>query len=127
MKKSQKFALDHYLSYYPDNIDFDSVLEMIESENELVAVWEPFQYTPVNEVTEHICHMAQEIETKFYPITEAACIIEVGAIKEMMQDHLQREPNQNELDKVCEFIENDFIYQVSEKVSDAMTYCNIEK
>jgi hypothetical protein len=127
MKKSQYFALDHYLSSYPDNTDFDSILEMIEQENEAVEIWQPFEYTPREQVTEYICHMAQELEEKFYPIVDAACIIDVGAIKEMLAGNLDREPNQNELDKVCEFVENDFIYQVSEKVSDAVTYCNIEK
>lgn len=127
MKKSQRFALDHYLSSYPHDVEFQEILELIEKESGEIVVWEPFENEQPTHLIDYISHMANEIESKFMPIVDAACIIEVAAIKEMLVNQLEREPNQNELDKVCEFIENDFIYQVSEKVSDAMTYCNIEK
>lgn len=125
MNQFQSFALQHYLSDYPD-ASFDDILEMVENESDRVTVWEPFEHYPTDEVTDFISHMASDLQAKFMPLDDIACVIDRGCIKEMMTDDLEREPLEDELEKVCKFVETDFIYQVSEKVGDAITYSNIE-
>jgi hypothetical protein len=69
LTKYQKFALDHYLCYYPDNMSFNEILNLIVSENELeseqVEIAEYFETTPPEIVRDFIAHMASDLEEKF--------------------------------------------------------------
>lgn len=126
MKQSELFALNHYLSFFPENESFDEVLTLIENEDESVGVWEPFENYPVNEVVDFISHMASSVEEKFYPVLDLVCIIDRETIKEMAKGYIDRDLTAEELEKIARFIDSDFSYQLSEKVSDAVTYCEIK-
>jgi hypothetical protein len=38
----EKFAINQFLSYYPENASFDEIIEMMRDYNEDVTVWDPF-------------------------------------------------------------------------------------
>jgi hypothetical protein len=40
MKHSQRFALNHFLSEYPQDLPFDEIVELILEEDEQVGVWD---------------------------------------------------------------------------------------
>lgn len=48
MTPAERFALMHYLTEWPDDMEFDDVLETIGSDDpdiyNQVLVWEPFEY-----------------------------------------------------------------------------------
>lgn len=125
MKSYQQFALNHYLTHYPINTDFETILSLIQDADVSITVWAPFEHYPPNEIEDFISHMAHDLEEKFIALSNVACVIDRATVKEMLHDDIQREPTDTELDKVCEFIENDFIYQLAEKVNDGVIYCNV--
>lgn len=127
MKKSQKFALDHYLSSYPEGVDFETILEMIANQDERVVIWSPFENDCTNEINDYISHMANEIETKFYPITESALNIDRDTVKEILDEDLNRECTSNELDKMCEWLESHVTGSICEIISDGIDYSDIER
>jgi hypothetical protein len=67
LTKYQKFALDHFLSEYPEDMSFNEILEHIinESENININIWEPFENEPAENVRDYIAHMASDLEDKF--------------------------------------------------------------
>lgn len=65
MKKCERFALDHYLTSYPENEDFYSVLYLVRMESDLITVWEPFANEPCDNVADFIAHMASYIDSHF--------------------------------------------------------------
>lgn len=40
MKHSERFALNHFLSDYPQDLPFDEIIELILEEDEQVGVWD---------------------------------------------------------------------------------------
>ena len=54
MKKSERFALNEYLSEFPDDKTFEEIIELILNEDESVIIWEPFENYPAEDVTEMI-------------------------------------------------------------------------
>lgn len=40
MKHSERFALNHFLSEYPQDLPFDEIVELILEEDEQVGVWD---------------------------------------------------------------------------------------
>lgn len=125
MKSYQQFALNHYLSDYPIETDFKTILSLIEDEHESITIWQPFEDHPRDDLIDFISHLAHELEEKFISLVDVACVIDRATIKEMLHEDIEREPTDTEVDRVSEFIDNDFSYQLAEKVFDAITYCNI--
>ena len=66
MNAYQKFALDHYLSAYPEDKTFHEILEMVEDhENDDVLVWDPFFYLEPEEVGGLISDLAHDLSENF--------------------------------------------------------------
>ena len=66
MNAYQKFALDHYLSAYPEDKTFHEILEMVEDHgNDDVLVWDPFFYLEPEEVGGLISDLAQDLSENF--------------------------------------------------------------
>ena len=62
----EKFALDNYLSSYPEDKTFFEILEMVEDhENDDVLVWDPFFYLDPEEVGGLIVDMAENLKENF--------------------------------------------------------------
>ena len=62
----EKFALDNYLSSYPEDKTFFEILEMVEDhENDDVLVWDPFFYLEPEEVGGLIVDMAENLKENF--------------------------------------------------------------
>lgn len=54
MKISEKFALNEWLSDYPENLDFDDVIDLLRDEDLSVVVWQWFENMPAYELIENI-------------------------------------------------------------------------
>ncbi len=54
MKISEKFALNEWLSDYPENLDFDDVLDLLRDEDLSVTAWQWFENMPTYELIENI-------------------------------------------------------------------------
>lgn len=51
---AELFALDHFLSEYPKDLEYNEVIGKIEEMDEDVIVWEPFENTDPGNLTEYI-------------------------------------------------------------------------
>jgi hypothetical protein len=60
-QKIEQFALSQFLSDYPDDTAYHSVLDMILDEDESISIWEPFEdHSPnwvVNQIEEMVTSM----------------------------------------------------------------------
>jgi hypothetical protein len=65
MNKYQRFALNHFLSNYPQELDFDGVLDLIEAEDDAVLVWQPFENMKPEELVEEIDSMVTSLKATF--------------------------------------------------------------
>jgi len=54
MKTSELFALNEWLSDYPNNLEYDEVLELLRDEHESVIVWQWFENMPPIDLIENI-------------------------------------------------------------------------
>jgi hypothetical protein len=62
MKTSEKFALNEWLSDYPENLDFDGVLDLLRDEDLSVTVWQWFENMPAYELIENIDNTRSHFE-----------------------------------------------------------------
>lgn len=54
LNKFEKFALDFYLSDYPDNVDYESILQMISDNDELIIPFYIIEYQTPDNIIESI-------------------------------------------------------------------------
>jgi len=55
MTHAETFALNEWLSDYPDNLTYDEVCDLIQVyEDESVVPWQWFEYMPKHELVENI-------------------------------------------------------------------------
>jgi len=57
MTASERKALDHHLSDYPKDKNFDEVIELIEAEDESILVWQVYERYAASELVEFINDM----------------------------------------------------------------------
>lgn len=67
MNQFQIFALNHFLSDYPDGVSYTDVLRMVEERSDDVVVWEPFERYPPEDVAEFIDALADSLKNNFIP------------------------------------------------------------
>ena len=66
MNKYQAFAVAHFLTEWPENVDFYGLITMIlKSELDDIIVWEPFDDFPIEDLAELIQDMADNLEGCF--------------------------------------------------------------
>lgn len=53
MNKFEQFAIDFYLSDYPENTDFLTILGLIQNRHDSIIIWHPFE----NENTLELCDL----------------------------------------------------------------------
>ena len=63
----EKFAVNQFLSYYPENASFDEIIEMMRDYNEDVTVWDPFFDAEPEEIVEAITNMIDALQDTFVP------------------------------------------------------------
>ena len=54
MKTSEQFALDEWLSDYPQNTTFDEICDLLLDESETVTPWQPFENMPPADLVENM-------------------------------------------------------------------------
>lgn len=62
MKHSERFALNEWLSDYPQNLSFDEVCDLLLDEDETVTPWQWFETTPRAELVENIDNTRSHFE-----------------------------------------------------------------
>ena len=65
MNKFEQFAVDYYLSDYPDNLDFISILGLIQNDNESIIIWHYFENENKLELCDLICDLKSSLENTF--------------------------------------------------------------
>lgn len=69
MNAYESFALDHFLTEYPEGWDFDRVLETLEENDDdcrdNIVVWEPFEDWDRAQLCEFMDDMRVDLERKF--------------------------------------------------------------
>jgi hypothetical protein len=68
MKVSEKFALDEWLSDYPDNVSYEEIINNMKLEDnvwssDLVTVWEVAENFPLSQVAEFIENTKRHFES----------------------------------------------------------------
>ena len=59
MKESENFALNQWLSYYPENLSYEAILECLNNSehvwsHENISVWQVVENFPLSQVAEFI-------------------------------------------------------------------------
>lgn len=75
MNVYEKFALQEYVSEYPEGKTFHEILEMIENDSEDILLWDPFVYMELEVVSGLISELAQDLQMTFYAKEEMQEII----------------------------------------------------
>ena len=50
----EQFALDEWLSHYPENMSYEDILDALTSEDESITVWAAMKDHPLSHVAEFI-------------------------------------------------------------------------
>ena len=67
MNVYEKFAVNQFLSYYPENATLDEIIEMMRDYNEDVTVWDPFFDAEPEDVILSIENMVEDLKKTFIP------------------------------------------------------------
>ena len=62
MTHAETFALNEWLTDYPDNLTYDEVIELLRDEDESVTPWIWFMHTPVSCLIENIDNTRSHFE-----------------------------------------------------------------
>lgn len=62
MKHSERFALNEWLSEYPQNLSFDEVCDLLLDEDPAATPWQWFESTPRAELVENIDNTRSHFE-----------------------------------------------------------------
>jgi hypothetical protein len=62
MKHSERFALNEWLTDYPQEATFDEVCELLRDEDESVTVWQWFEGYPATSIIENIDNTRSHFE-----------------------------------------------------------------
>jgi len=63
----EEFAVNQFLSYYPEDASFDEIIEMMRDYNEDVTVWDPFFGAEPEDVILSIENMVEDLKKTFIP------------------------------------------------------------
>lgn len=62
MTHAEIFALDEWLTEYPDNKTYDEICDLIRDEDESVVPWIWFEHTPASSLIENIDNTRSHFE-----------------------------------------------------------------
>lgn len=67
MNKYQSYALNHYLSDYPENLSFNEILELLLDENEFdsITVADHYELYDESDIADFILEMVRSLERHF--------------------------------------------------------------
>ena len=74
MNLYERFALSEYLYAFPNDIEYDEVLDMLNEGNDEVIVWDVFDNTPREGVIELIDALKDRLFGTFIPREEKASV-----------------------------------------------------
>lgn len=79
-----------------------------------------------DETVKKISELMQSLTNNFYARSELACVIEKVVIEEIAQDQLGRLLTLEELERLSRWFESDITNHITERISDALSFCKIE-
>lgn len=126
MKQSERFALKHFLSRYPDDLCFEKILCLMNNEHEDVELAKSFKGIYLPDLTDLILNMVNDIESQFFPFHELVTVLDRDSVSDHLHQIILRKPTEEELNKVCSFLDSDFSSLLLEKIADSVTYLNIK-
>ncbi len=59
----QKIVLNAVMSEYPDNYNFEDILELIKSNSQLITIWKPFESFNIQTFCDFIEELAIDIDS----------------------------------------------------------------
>lgn len=69
MNVFEKFAVNQFLSHYPENASLKKIIEMMRDYDGEVVVWDPFFDAEPEDVILAIENMVEDLEKTFIPRT----------------------------------------------------------
>lgn len=127
MKYSERFALNHFLSMYPENLTFEEVLNKLEVEDDLVNRHPFFRRYAKPEVVCLIRQLAESIEGKFFPVFDLVSLIDKETVTEVLTQKLQRVPSNREVNMLCSYLDGCYSFQLPEFVHHAVSLLSLTK
>jgi len=70
MKVSERFALNEWLTDYPNDKTYDEVCDLLRDEDESVTVWQWFEQIPVEDIIWSIDSTREHFENVTKEITQ---------------------------------------------------------
>lgn len=128
MKQSEIFALDHFLECYPKNKTVHEILDLLKDEEDIqVIVRELYiNITDDDYLTLLILEMISKIEKQFFPIHELVTVIDRDTVKRLFFTLVGRPPFTDELNKLCNSLEDTLAFEFHHKFTDALMLLNIK-
>jgi hypothetical protein len=72
MNKAERFAINEWLSDYPEDKTFDEIMDLIREDDESVTAWELVEHHPAADLIEIIYNTKMHFEFVTKPTTEEA-------------------------------------------------------
>lgn len=63
LSHGQAIALHHHLTNFPENVSFETILEMIEDKKMDITIWYPFEMWNTYSFIDHIRMLSKSIDT----------------------------------------------------------------
>lgn len=127
MKYSERFALNQYLTKYPECEKILDIIDMIFDKDSRIKIQDPFVEYDTNSIVTAIMKTENEIESQFFPITELVTILDKETVSETLTSLINRKPSSDELMAVCSWLDNEYSYKLSSYIEIALKDLSIFK
>jgi len=67
----EAFAVNHYLSEFPEGKTFEEILELVEEGDDEVIIWQPFENYHPKDVAQYIRDLCVSLAQEFMPKADA--------------------------------------------------------
>lgn len=64
LSHGQEIVLNHHLTEYPTELQFDDILYMIENDSDHITIWAPFEDWEIEMLTKSLRYLSSEIDRR---------------------------------------------------------------
>lgn len=127
MKSSERFALNQHLSFYPNDEDFQGILQIIRGKKQgKVTPWQPFCELEPKELVMMIANMSATLEQHFIATKDLVTVIDVETVTKLMKHHLGRMVDRGEAIRVCGYLDSLYSLNLPSVVLEALSLMKIK-
>lgn len=65
MDKFELFSANHFLCWFPENLSFENLLQLILKNDDSVERWQPFERVSADELCDFLCDMSAALRNEF--------------------------------------------------------------